>query len=301
VQLQDNLLKVLYCPFCKTQRQTKKSDKQVLCDKCSCVLQQEKEYLECEQIKEIDTSTQSESKAFNLGLPTTSSNLGSDYTGKPTSSHLSTLLKRTALRANSCSTLEKNRFKGSLEIARICKALGVPEKMQSKIHQYYTEFSNSGKLRNRNIHSCALSLIVIVCNFNNVPLSISEALKQSGVSRKKFNKDYFYLYYLFEKAGPTSAEAEAHLKKCMSYVMDSWVRKAEFVKTLEKIVRVIDFHSLEGREAIVVAGSLCYHLLKYYGYPHIDKFLKSIVVNRLTLKNKWDILLVDHPFLTRFQ
>lgn len=302
----------LYCLFCKKEvleSETLKSENQLLCSTCGYVLSEEILYLDTTEsplnnimpISNADWKEEIRSNvSYDIGLCTSIDPYCKDHSGKSFLTKSNISLKKTALRAKSASSAERNNFKAYVEAIRLGKALDLPQNIIKKVIDTYSEYSKKGVLKNRNVNSCIVCLLVIFCNANDVPLPVSEALKETTVSRKKFNKDYFNLYYLFEKAVPTGAKVAAYLQKLESHVENKWSKFSKFQQILKKVKEEGIFDYLEGRDAIVTTGAITYMILKHLKYPYLELYAKKLVLNRLTIKNKWAVLLDRWPLLKNY-
>lgn len=305
---------ILYCQFCKTnvdKNKTIKSEHELLCGTCGFVLQEEHQYLDLTETatgKKMSNSTTTNWKddlapyaSYDLGLSTTMDASCKDHSGRSYLTKSNLNLKKTSLRAKSTTSIERNSFKGYMEAIRLGKALYIPNTIVKEVIDTYNKYSKQELLKNRNVNSCIVCLLVIYCNAYNIPLPISEALKETTVSRKKFNKDYFNLYYLFENASPTGAKVSAYLEKLLSHINNSWPDFDLFKTRLQELEELGLFENLEGRDVIVTTGTVTYMLLKFMGYPLLDIYAKKLILNRLTIKNKWAILTSKWPILLKYQ
>ena len=283
-----------FCIFCQKE-QLMKVEQQYLCTICGCVVDQKNDWSN-------GVSAQANTSVEHLLYDMTPGIAKyKDHSGKSINYSIASSLKRTIQRTKSNTTFNRTRLKGLLEIERLSKLLDVPPTIENQIIDKFIEFNSKGYLRNKNTYSCVAALYSIIANRNNVPLSIIQILKNSVVSKKKFNSDYFFLLHLFEKAGPTSASIDTHLSKFLSYVeLAKWSQKELFLKALDQCIQITDLYSQIGREGIVCAGTLVYMLLKYYQYDYCEQALKLIFINRLTIKNCWRNLLIRHPILEKY-
>ena len=222
-----------------------------------------------------------------------------DSSGKNVNYYFANSLKRTMQRTRVNTTYDRTKLKGMIEIDRLVKLLDLPPTIESSVIKTFLDFNKKGYFRNKNTYSCVAALIVIISNKNNIPLALVEILKLIVVPKRKFNQDYFYLYHLFETAGPTSASVDKHLQKYISYVKD-WPHYKEFRVALDFCVEHTNLHSKVGRSAIVNSGTIIYMLLKFFKYAYTEQVLKQLVINRLTLKNCWKNLIQEYPELKKY-
>ena len=310
--LNNEELESLYCVICKkklkSEAETIIYQNEICCALCGCIVSENKTFVSCISSKAKNISTSSTgsmredtiTEDYEIGLSTSIDTKFKDYTGKSFFTKENLSLKKTALRAKSNTSIERNIFKGYLESQRLAKKLAIPSYVIKEVTDTYNKFSKSNFLKNKNVNSCIICLLVILCNKYNIPLPINEALKETNVTRKKFNRDYFNIYYLFEKANPTAAVYKPYVEKLKSLILDSWPKKKEFNDKIDDIVKQGPLNYLEGRDTIVVTGTLFYALLKAMDYPLFAKFLKGLSLNRLTLKNRWAIICKQWPDIASF-
>lgn len=305
---------VYYCGFCKrvlTDSEIHKVDNEYLCRLCGFVLREDISYVNDPETPLISALSSdlnignwkdesSASHTYDLGLATTIDSNFKDYTGRSFVTKSNLTLKKTSLRAKTNTSVERNIFRGHMEAIRLGKTLNIPVHVIKDVIKTYNEFSKAGYLKNKNVNSCVICLLVLFCDKHSIPLPIIEVLKETSVSRKKFNKDYFNIYYLFERAIPTGAKADAYLYKLVSAVSSDWPLLIQFKLILEKLKKEGVFLYMEGRDAIVTTGTVVYMVLKHLKYPHLDTYLKDLIINRLTIRNKWHCLIKKWPILADY-
>ena len=278
------------CPFCNQKRKTTNIDGQLLCTVCGCVIEKNLSWAPSYMSQLNSTSEH----PYYDSSPTISNY--KDSGGKLINYAVANSLKRTLQRNKINTTHDRTKLKGLLEIERLSRLLDLPTSIENAVTDKFVEFNRAGYLRNKNTYSCVAALFAIICNRANVPVAMVEILKLTVVTKKKFNQDYFYLYHLFDKASPTSANIDMHLNKYLSYVRD-WPQKAKFLNTVLQCAELIGLYSKVGRSGIVHSGTLVYIFLKYYNYSSCEEVLKLLIINRLTLKNCWKNLCLDYPEL----
>lgn len=281
---------VPYCKFCEKETTLRLSGDEYVCKYCGFVFEEKTIYSECSSVKLHATEDQP--------LYDNTPNVA-DYKnnfGKSVNSNLIKSLKRTIQKTKLNTSYSRSKMKGLYEIERLSNVLDLNKQTEIKITEKFLEFNKKSVFKNKNMHSCIAALTSIICNRTQVPLSITEILKQTSVPKTKFNMDFFYLMHLFETPGPTCAPTRAHLKKYLSFI-SSWDQEQIFNETLKEILDKTKVLDKEGREGIVGVASIIYILLKYYQYPFCDVMLKHLIINRLTIKNAWKLMVQEYPEL----
>lgn len=281
------------CKFCNSTGKPTFSEGELLCSSCGYVLETNLDWT-TSYVGQTNTSV--EHSVYDTA-PTIVQY--KDSAGKNVNLNLANSLKRTMQRTRVNTTYDRTKLKGLLEIDRLVHLLDLPAHIESMVIKLFLDFNKKGYFRNKNTYSCVAALIVIIANRYNIPLALVEILKLIVVPKRKFNQDYFYLYHLFETAGPTSASVDMHLKKYLSYIKP-WPNLKQFKKELDVCVELTNLYAKVGRSAIVNSGTLIYMLLKYFEYPFCEDLLKQLVINRLTLKNCWKTLLINYPQLSKY-
>lgn len=284
---------LITCSFCNKESRPTFNDGELLCAKCGFVLENNLDWTS----SYIGQNNTSVDHSVYDSAPTIVQY--KDSAGKNVNLNLANSLKRTMQRTRVNTTYDRTKLKGLLEIDRLVHLLDLPNQIETIVIKVFLDFNKKGYFRNKNTYSCVAALIVIIANKYNIPLALVEILKLVVVPKRKFNQDYFYLYHLFETAGPTSASVDMHLKKYLSYVKP-WAKSKEFKLALDLCVEQTNLYAKIGRSAIVNSGTLIYMLLKFYEYPHTEDLLKQLVINRLTLKNCWKTLLLNHTLLLKY-
>lgn len=290
---EDPLSQIYFCKFCNKNTKTSILDQDLICAICGFVVEQNINMLQSQTIGDNSTLVD------NTNDYSPSIAESKDYGGNYVNFNLVNSLKRTIQRSRSNTTYNRARLKGILELERIVKVMDLPVQLEEKVTSEFLRFNKEGVFRNRNIYSCIAVLISIVASSMDIPLSLTEILNNSLTTKKKFNNDYFYIYHLYDQAKPTSAKIESHYQKYLSYVQQ-WENYDFFEKDIKKIIEKIDLFSNSGREGIVTSGTLIYVLLRYFKYPYLENILKTIVINRLTLKNCWKKLIKEYSFLKKY-
>ena len=287
----------IYCENCLAYCKLSVSDGEYFCSKCGLVAEN---YTEITLGKPDSNSSANYSdltRKEQYSFSNSSDHAGKDFAGKRVSK--STLAQLTyhekTLEANCASLKERAASKGLLQVLKHCKNLALSKQVTEKVCETYRYLSGKGHLKGRHILGSILALVIIVANSLNCPISVAEILKDNNVLRRRFNKEYYHLYSLFQEV-PKVAAAESYFQKYVSYISpfeNYQLAKNEAIKTLENI----NYNTMQERIAMVTVGTILYQALKKYRYPALEKFLRKILINRLTIKTTWDRLLTAHPQL----
>jgi transcription initiation factor TFIIIB Brf1 subunit/transcription initiation factor TFIIB len=293
--------KKFMCPFCNKQRTLiivdPANNPEEICSVCGYVNQTKQDWIYQNLDQKSSGSKDSIPEMYNYRHYTYSNR---DYSGRKISSNFTNTLNNTYLRTKSFSSKQRSKFKGLVELSRLYKQMNIHQTLVNEVNERYLDLNHNGCIKNRNVYAICIALLVVVANFENVPLTIGEALKHTTVSRKRFSKEYFYLLSLFPDSKPNCASGDRHLEKFLSFIEPSWKLKTKVSKQIPYVMESINFSALQGRTAVISCGSVIYHILKYYNYEYLESFVKYLFINRLTLKNCWAQLLKDHPFLERY-
>ena len=235
--------------------------------------------------------------SFDVGLPSVITGQCVDFAGRKVKKRTVSQLLDSSRKAKVCSALSKNKFRGMLELERLCHLLGTPPFLEPLVKTNFIKFSDLGYLKGRNLYSCVLSILVITAAQQDVPLSMNQALKVSNVTRRKFNRDYYAIYTLYEQAPRMSAQGVAFLRRNLSYVDKGWDSYPLFQETLEQWLKVVGFQVMVGRITLVTCVTLMYYILKHHHYPGLEEYLKKTGVNKTTIQNRWSDLLALHQEL----
>jgi len=274
-------LNTVLCPFCGTQTQLIYSFQEKSCKYCGYIFEDFK-YIE-KTAKNVTQYCSANSVDYDCILSTNTRTL--TKRSKQNKQHEQNL-KKTLQKGRRSSTYGRTKLKGLVELERMCRLLDLPLEIAKQVKEQFSLYNRRGLLRNRNIFSVIAGLITITANKVKLPLSLVEILKDAGITKKKFNTDYFYLYHLGLAAAPTCTESPAHLKKYISFLKD-WPGKNKCILEINKLAKLLKINQLTGREGIVLSGTLVYIISKCLEYPQPQQLLKNIVINRLTLKNCW--------------
>ena len=268
-------------------------DGHAICGACGEILSEEIIYND--QKASSKTKLQYTSN-LDLGLSSIMSGQSTQNLKKIPKKTLSDLLD-SSRKAKACSALSKNKFRGILEIQRLCNLLQLPPFIEPVTRANFIKFSNEGHLKGRNLYSCILSFLVICAAEENIPLSINEALKTSNVSRRRFNRDYYAIYNLYSSAPKISAESKVYLAKHLNFIDHNWEKYPLFYKKLQEVLKKLEVEAMVGRIAIVTSVAVIYELLKINQYSKVDQFLNQVSINKVTLNSRWAELLSKNSFL----
>jgi len=181
---------------------------------------------------------------------------------------------------------ERSLIKGVKEIQKITKALNLNIDLREKIVDVYINLYQNNKLKGRHIIASIFALVVIVCNNSGYPTPASQILKDLKIiTRKKYNKQYYYLYSLLDDV-PAVVDNSTYCKKYLSFIQPS--QAISIINSfLSPLLAYVDYDALEGRAAIVTLCTLVYHLISFNKDKLADKYLKKTYINRLTVKLNW--------------
>ena len=291
--IRDKDSKEPFCEFCNKNTKFRISGNEYVCNDCGFVFEDREGFVETSSVKLHATEDQS--------LYDNTPNIAEyrDNFGKNIDYNLVKSLKRTIQKTKVNSSCSRSKMKGLYEIERLGNVLDLNKQTENKIIEQFLYFNKKSVFKNKNMHSCIAALTSIICNRTGIPLSITEILKYTSVTKTKFNMDFFYLMHLFDTPGPTCAPIRAHLKKYLSFI-SPWQNEKQFYTTLNLALDKTEVLEKEGREGIVGVASIIYMLLKYYAYPYCDVMLKHLIINRLTIKNAWKLITQQFPELSLY-
>lgn len=269
---------------------------QVICNDCYIVLD-----------KHCQTGTVSSVQglyplnSFKMGLSSTITPKAVDYAGrKIKSKHLTDLLD-SSHKAKASTAVEKNKFKGILELQRICGLLDLPAIIQERTKETFLDFTQRGLLKGKHLYSCMYAILMITACEQEYPLSLKQILKYTAVSRKRINSDFYTVFQLYKSAPRIGLDARTHLQELYRMVDYHWEGYDRFRKDVQSTLKTINHDSYHGRSALVVGVLVCYLVLKYHGYSENDKFLKQTSLGRSTLVQKLSELKYKYPDVVFFQ
>lgn len=289
------------CNYCKLDH----SEGEYYCSRCGLVAQNYTDITSGYPDSSLamhysDLSAKKKATAcFSTSFSNSSEHSAKDFSGKKVSkSSLAELsYHQRAIESSYASLKQRTAIKGLIEVNKHCKALSLPKNVTDKVHETYKEFSASGYLKGRHILGSILALIVIVANSLDCPVAVAEVIKDNQILRRRFNKEFYHLYSLFKEV-PKVASSGAYFQKYSSYIAPFPAQQLVKRDAL-KILETLNYESMQQRSAMVTVATILYYVLKRYRYPALEKFLKKIFINRLTIRNAWEDLMKIRPDLLR--
>jgi len=284
----------MYCdhPVVKEDPQTS----EVVCMVCSEVL--DHRHLASSHTTSCGTLGLSPLNNFSIGLSTVIKPEGVDYSGRKINKRMVTCLVDSSRKAKTSPAISKNKFRGILQLQRICNTLDLPKNVEENTREKFVEFCEKGYLKGRHLFSCIYCILLISAAEEDYPLNINQILKCTSTTRKRINMDYHMIYRLYDDAPKTMAGARAHAEKIMGIVKEAgWEGYPLYVQVINRVLLKLQARGITGRRAIIVLAATSIDYLKKENYPALSTFIKSTGLNKNTILSKLEELKDSLPDL----
>lgn len=147
-------------------------------------------------------------------------------------------MRKLHKRMRTSTSLDKNLSVALPEINRISSHLNIPTNIREEIAMLYTKVASEGLVRGRSIESMVAAVIFYVTRKNQIPKTLEELEKFSGVDKKDIGKSYRKIVHELKLKIPVVRPAD-HVPKLASELGASG-------RTMSKAIEIIDLATKKG-------------------------------------------------------
>ncbi len=286
--------KKLVCPVCgSTEFVYNPQTSELVCKKCGYVIE-EVPYLGREwRILEGDDF---ESKA-RTGGPMTYSKIASSLTteiGKAEDLYaLSDEERRMFERLRkwqqrSTSSYERNIKLAQQELKRLSSLLQLPQHVEETAMKLYLTAAEKGLIRGRSIESVVAACVYVACRMHDVPRTLDEVVKASGVYKKELGRTYRHLIRNLKiKITPIDVTEYVHRFAAILNLPPEVTAKA-----VEIVQKAKELDLTAGRGPAGIAAAAIYLAVFMHGIKKTQKEIAEVAgVTEVTVRNRYKELI----------
>ncbi len=284
------------CTECKSKRIVRDYEKgELLCSNCGLII--------VENIHDMGPewrafdSEQKEKKARggaplkfmrpNKGLVTEIDQYNRDIRGGKISPKKQAQLYRMRKwhkRISISSSMERNLVIALSELDRVASSLGLPDNIKESAAFLYRRAVKEELIRGRLIESVVSAVIYAICRIQNIPRTLDEISKASGIPKKEIGRAYRFIKIELRVDVPLTDPAQYISKFATALKLGGEVQE-DAVKLIDKAVRK---GLISGRGPTGVAAAALYIASAMRGEKKTQKEVADVAgVTEVTIRNRY--------------
>ncbi len=223
----------------------------------------------------------------NKGLVTEINLYNKDIKGTKISSRQQGQLRRMRKwhkRISIATSVEKNLAIALAELDRVASALGLPDSIKENAALLYRKAVKDELVRGRLIESVVAAIIYTVCRMNDIPRTLDEISKASGIEKKEIGRAYRFLKKELDVGIPLPDPSIYVPKFATVLGLSPKVQK----KAMEIIKKAIEKGLISGRGPTGVAAAAIYIASALLGERRTQKEVADVAgVTEVTIRNRY--------------
>jgi transcription initiation factor TFIIB len=284
------------CPECKNKRIVRDYEKgELLCSSCGLII--------AENIHDMGPewrafdAEQKEKKARggapikfmrpNKGLVTEIDQYNRDIRGGKISPKKQAQLYRMRKwhkRVSIASSMERNLVIALSELDRVASSLGLPDNIKESAALLYRRAVKEELIRGRLIESVVAAVIYAICRIQNIPRTLDEISKVSGIPKKEIGRAYRFIKIELRVDVPLTDPSQYIPKFATALRLGGEVQE-EAVKLIGKALRK---GLISGRGPTGVAAAALYIASAMHGEKKTQKEVADVAgVTEVTIRNRY--------------
>ncbi len=284
------------CPECKSKRIIRDYEKgELLCSSCGLIITESIHDMGPEW-RAFD-SEQKEKKARggapikfmrpNKGLVTEIDQYNRDIRGGKISPKKQAQLYRMRKwhkRVSISSSIERNLVIALSELDRVASTLGLPDNIKESAALLYRKAVKAELIRGRLIESVVAAVIYSICRVQNIPRTLEEISKASGIPKKEIGRAYRFIKSELKMDVPLTNPNEYIPKFATALKLSGEVQK-DAVDIIGKALRK---GLISGRGPTGVAAAAIYVAGAMHGEKKTQKEVADVAgVTEVTIRNRY--------------
>jgi transcription initiation factor TFIIB len=284
------------CPECKSKRLVRDYEKgEILCSGCGLIITESIHDMGPEW-RAFD-SEQREKKARagapmkfmrpNKGLVTEIDQYNRDIRGGKISPKKQAQLYRMRKwhkRVSISTSMERNLVIALSELDRVASSLGLPENIKESAALLYRKAVKAELIRGRLIESVVAAVIYSICRIQNIPRTLEEISKVSGIPKKEIGRAYRFIKNELRIDVPLTNPSEYITKFATALRLSSEVQ-ADAARLVAKALRK---GLISGRGPTGVAAAALYIASAMRGEKKTQKEVADVAgVTEVTIRNRY--------------
>ncbi|HSB47057.1 MAG TPA: transcription initiation factor IIB [Candidatus Bilamarchaeum sp.] len=284
------------CPECKSKRIVRDYEKgELLCSGCGLII--------VENIHDMGPewrafdSEQKEKKARggapmkfmrpNKGLVTEIDKYNRDIRGSKISAKKQAQfyrMRKWHRRVSVSSSMERNLIIALSELDRVASALGLPDNIKESAALLYRKAVKAELIRGRLIESVVSAVIYAICRIQDIPRTLDEISKASGIPKKEIGRAYRFIKLELRVDVPLTDPSQYLSKFATALKLKGKVQE-DAAKLIDKAVRK---GLISGRGPTGVAAAALYIAGAMNGEKKTQKEVADVSgVTEVTIRNRY--------------
>ncbi len=291
---QKNTLNV--CPECGSERLIRDHERgEVICAQCGLVITEnlqdmgpEWRAFDSEQkTKRARGGAPTKLMRPNKGLVTEINLYNKDIKGTKISAKQQGKLRRMRKwhkRISIATSVEKNLAIALAELDRVASSLGLPDSLKENAALLYRKAVKDELVRGRLIESVVAAIIYTVCRMHDIPRTLDEISKASGIEKKEIGRAYRFLKKELDVGIPLPDPSIYVPKFATALNLSPKVQQ----KAMEIIKKAISKGLISGRGPTGVAAAAIYIAAALEGERRTQKEVADVAgVTEVTIRNRY--------------
>jgi transcription initiation factor TFIIB len=284
------------CPECKSKRIVRDYEKgEILCSNCGLIITENIHDMGPEW-RAFDAE-QKEKKARggapikfmrpNKGLVTEIDQYNRDIRGgriSPKKQAQLYRMRRWHKRVSISSSLERNLVVALSELDRVSSSLGIPDNMRESAALLYRKAVKAELIRGRLIESVVAAVIYAICRIQNIPRTLEEISKASGIPKKEIGRAYRFIKIELKVDVPLTNPSQYVSKFATALRLNGEVQE----EAASLIAKALRKGLISGRGPTGVAAASLYIACAMHGQKRTQKEVADVAgVTEVTIRNRY--------------
>ena len=287
---------VLRCPECGSTRIIRDYERgELICADCGLVISENihdmgpewRAFDADQKARRARTGAPTKLMRPNKGLVTEINVSNKDIRGSRISARQQSQLKRMRKwhkRISIATSVEKNLAIALAELDRVASALGLPDSIKENAALLYRKAVKEELVRGRLIESVVAALIYTVCRMYDIPRTLDEISKASGIEKKEIGRAYRFLKKELDVDIPLPNPSTYVPKFATALGLSPKVQQT----AMEIIDKAIKKGLISGRGPTGVAAAAVYIAAALEGERRTQKEVADIAgVTEVTIRNRY--------------
>ncbi len=292
----ENKMQITHCPECGSERIIRDYERgEIICGDCGLVITENiqdagpewRAFDADQKTKRARGGAPTKLMRPNKGLVTEINLYNKDIKGTKISARQQGQLRRMRKwhkRISIATSVEKNLAIALAELDRVASALGLPDNIKENAALLYRKAVKDELVRGRLIESVVAAIIYTVCRMYDIPRTLDEISKASGIEKKEIGRAYRFLKKELDIGIPLPDPSIYVPKFATALSLSPKVQQ----KAMEIIKKAISKGLISGRGPTGVAAAAIYIAAALEGERRTQKEVADVAgVTEVTIRNRY--------------
>ncbi|MBI5051168.1 transcription initiation factor IIB [Candidatus Micrarchaeota archaeon] len=187
-------------------------------------------------------------------------------------------------RVSIATSMERNLVIALAELDRVASSLGLPENIKESAALLYRKAVKAELIRGRLIESVVAAVIYAICRMQEIPRTLDEISKASGIEKKEIGRAYRFLKSELKIDVPLTDPGQYVPKFATALKLGGQVQE-EAIKLIKKSLKK---GLISGRGPTGVAAAALYIASAMFGEKRTQKEVADVAgVTEVTIRNRY--------------